>query len=75
LGRKPSDVAVGSRLTALRARSGISQRELAAFLEITEARFASYEAGTTRIAAAHLIALSHFFRVKVEDLFSDGDTV
>ncbi len=71
--RKPIDVVVGARLAALRKRSGISQQELAAFLEIPEDRVDRYEQGALRIPAADLIELCQFFRVKLEDLFPNYD--
>jgi transcriptional regulator with XRE-family HTH domain len=63
---KPIDLVVGGRLAALRMRSGISQQELAALLEVPKNWVASYE-GSVRIAAADLIEMCQFFRVKLED--------
>jgi transcriptional regulator with XRE-family HTH domain len=66
---KPIDLVVGGRLAALRMRSGISQQELAALLEVPKNWVAGYEEGVVRVAAADLIEMCQFFRVKLEDLF------
>jgi transcriptional regulator with XRE-family HTH domain len=70
---KPIDVVVGSRLAALRARSGVSVQELAAFLNVSKGRVASYEEGAVRVAPCDLIELCEFFRVKLEELFPNYD--
>ncbi len=69
MGQRPIDEIVGERLQALRTSRGVSVDQLGAVLGTTGSQVTSYEAGTTRIPAAHLIEICKFFHVKLEDFF------
>ncbi len=69
MGRKPIDVIVGERVAALRLARCVSTARLASVLGIGAAELAAYEAGSMRIAPAHLIEICKYFEVTLQSLF------
>jgi hypothetical protein len=73
LAQRPVDVIVGARLAALRMARGVSQDALGSVLGITGTEIANYESRAVRIPAAHLVEISRFFQVRLQDLFPSRD--
>ena len=66
-----SDGMVGRRIKALRLRSGLTQKQVAARVGVTGAQFHRYEVGTTRVAASRLMDIAAVLDARAEDLMRD----
>ena len=63
------DSAVGRRLTNLRHALGLTQRQLAAILNITGPRWANYEVGTSRIPVDIALRLVEKWEVSLDWIY------
>jgi DNA-binding transcriptional regulator YiaG len=73
LAQTPIDTIVGQHLAALRTARNITQAQLATAIATTEIQIARYEAGTDRVSAAHLVAISQYLGVALADFFPRPD--
>lgn len=64
---------IGDKITALRKRSGVKQKDLAEYLNVTVSTISHYESGTNIPNANILILLSEYFRVSVDYLVGNTD--
>ncbi|GMQ30784.1 helix-turn-helix transcriptional regulator [Algoriphagus confluentis] len=58
-------------LQAYRTRLGLTQDQVASYLDVDRSLIAHYEKGSREISYPHLKKLSHLFNVEVEDLLED----
>ena len=65
------DLAVGTRIAALRKVKGLSQTALGNVLGVTFQQIQKYEKGQNRIGAGRLQEVAKFFEVPVSSLFGD----
>lgn len=65
--------ALGSRLRELRKEKKLKQRELAAFLNITEVHYRRVEAGKINIPTLTLCALADYYGVTTDYLLGRSD--
>lgn len=63
---------IGSNLQAFRSRIGLTQDQIAEFLEVDRSLIAKYESGTNEVTYVHLKKLSHLFNIEVEDLLEEN---
>lgn len=63
--------AFGQRLQALRESAKLTQREVAAALEISQPSYAAWERHTVALSAEQIQKLAEVFGVEVADLFRD----
>ena len=61
------------RLFELRTEKGLSQREMAKLLNVSQGTYNNWENGKTQPAIEQLIALSHVFEVSVDFLIGNSD--
>lgn len=61
------------RLKELRAESGLTQKELAAKLNLTRSAYSLYELGTREPSIAVLIDMAKFFEVTLDYLVGISD--
>lgn len=54
---------IGAKIRSLRLSRGISQKELAGYLEVTFQQLQKYEKGHNKISVDKLLSLSEYFRV------------
>jgi transcriptional regulator with XRE-family HTH domain len=66
----PVDIAVGSKVRALRTAQGWSVSLLAERLAITERQLTDMESGHQRIGASMLIAIAEALNVRIGELLS-----
>ncbi len=64
----------GIQLQLLRERIGISQVELAKYLQIDKSLYGRYEKETQTIPVKHLISLANYFDVSIDYLFGFNDS-
>ncbi len=64
---------LGGRLRELRKEKKLKQRELAAFLDITEVHYRRVEAGKINIPALTLCALADYYGVTTDYLLGRSD--
>lgn len=57
---------IAESITQLRKRSGLSQKEVASLLGVTQATYSTYERGRTEPQAEILVRLSYLFKVPVD---------
>lgn len=63
---------IGSNLQAFRSRLGLTQDQIAEFLEVHRSLIAKYESGTNEVTYVHLKKLSNLFNIEVEDLLEEN---
>lgn len=61
------------RLKFLRKNRKLTQKQLAAFLEITERHYRFLEAGNVDVSLSKLIKLKNFYNVTVDYLVGESD--
>ena len=64
---------LGGRLRELRKERNLKQRELAAFLDITEVHYRRVEAGRINIPTLTLCALADYYGVTTDNLLGRSD--
>ncbi len=69
----PIDVAVGQRLKSRRTAIGMSQGQLAKYLDVTFQQVQKYERGENRIAASTLYRAGRALSVRVAHFFEGWD--
>lgn len=62
---------IGSNLQAFRQKIGLTQDQIADFLEVDRSLIAKYENGTNEVTYIHLKKFSHLFNIEVEDLLEE----
>ena len=67
-GTERMNVITGERLRALREDSDLTQREIAAMLNISQNTYSQYETGVIELTASTLIKLADFYGVSVDYL-------
>ncbi len=70
-----SYVAVGRRLSHLRRALGLTQRQLAACLNITGPRWANYEVGTSRIPVDVALLLVEKWEVSLDWIYYGNEAL
>ncbi len=63
------DVFVGARIRMRRLELGLSYKELAAVIAVTDERVEAYESGTIRVRPGHLIDLADLLGVTLRFFF------
>jgi transcriptional regulator with XRE-family HTH domain len=63
---------IGSNLQAFRTRFGLTQEQIAEFLDVDRSLIAHYEKGSREITYVHLKKLSHLFNIELEDLLEES---
>lgn len=66
---------IGSNLQAFRTRLGLTQDQIAEFLEVDRSLIAHYERGTNEVTYVHLKKLSILFNIEVEDLLEENSAL
>lgn len=66
---------IGSNLQAFRSRLGLTQDQIAEFLEVDRSLIAHYEKGTREVTYVHLKKLSNLFNIEVEDLLEENSAL
>ena len=66
---------VGSNLQAFRQRLGLTQGQIAEFIEVDRSLIAHYERGTNEVTYVHLKKLSNLFNIEVEDLIEENSAL
>lgn len=61
------------RIRALREDNDLTQKQLADFLNVSQATYSRYENGTLDIPSAVLIKLSRFHKVSIDYLLDQTD--
>src|ERR1700733_8032375 len=69
----PTDRYVGLRLKKRRRAFGLSQKALAARVQLTLQQIRKYEAGTNRIGAGRLYDFAVILRVSIRYFFEDAE--
>lgn len=62
---------IGNNLLKLRKELGMSQREIAEYLDVSRSAYKQYENGTRMIPIPVIDYMSKFYNVSVDDLISD----
>ncbi len=63
---------LSQNLQAYRTRLGLTQDQVASFLDVDRSLIAHYEKGSREVSYPHLKKLSHLFNVEVEDLLEEN---
>jgi transcriptional regulator with XRE-family HTH domain len=63
---------IGSNLQAFRQRIGLTQDQIAEFLNVDRSLISHYEKGSREVTYVHLKNLSHLFNVEVEDFVEEN---
>lgn len=63
---------IGNNLQSFRSKFGLTQEQIAEFLEVDRTQITHYEKGDREISYVHLKKLSHLFNVEVEDLLEEN---
>lgn len=66
-----ADIAVGSRIRAMRRAAGRTQKQLAVRVGVTNAQLHRYEVGISRVAASRLVAIAEALEIDVAELLSE----
>lgn len=66
---------LSQNLQAYRTRLGLTQDQVASFLEVDRSLIAHYEKGSREISYPHLKKLSHLFNVELEDLLEEDSAL
>lgn len=66
---------IGANLQAFRSRLGLTQDQIAEFLEVDRSLIAHYEKGTREVTYVHLKKLSNLFNIEVEDLLEENSAL
>ena len=66
---KKTNTIIGENIRTIRKQTGLSQRDLGQYLDITFQQFQKYEMGTNRISAASLFQLSNQLNIPIEQFF------
>ena len=66
---------IGANLQAFRTRLGLTQDQIAEFLEVDRSLIAHYEKGTREVTYVHLKKLSNLFNIEVEDLLEENSAL
>lgn len=66
--------AIGERLAQLRKERGITQKEMAAKLDVTQSMVSDYENGVFRIHGDLIIKIAKILRVSADELLGLGKT-
>lgn len=66
---------IGSNLYAFRSRLGLTQDQIAAFLDVDRSLIAHYEKGSREVTYVHLKKLSSLFNIEVEDLLEENSVL
>jgi transcriptional regulator with XRE-family HTH domain len=61
------------KVRKLRIQNGLTQREIADHINVSQRVYADYELGRIRIPVDHLLKLSKFYDVSMDDLCSDEE--
>jgi transcriptional regulator with XRE-family HTH domain len=61
-------IILSKNLQEFRKKLGLTQDQIATFLEVDRSLIAHYENGSREVSYPHLKKLSHLFNVEVEDL-------
>lgn len=64
---------IGERLKSLRSQKGITQREIAAAIEVSSVSVQRFEYGTVRPSLETLVALADYFDVSLDYLVGRSD--
>jgi transcriptional regulator with XRE-family HTH domain len=64
---------VGHRIKELRLRAGMTQRQVAQQLGVTDQQVHKIEKGINRVSAGKLLAIARLFDVPIADLFDGHD--
>jgi len=62
---------IGRNLINLRNKNNFDQKEVSDFLGIDRKTYANWEADKTPIKSSYIPKLAEFFKVEINDLFSD----
>jgi transcriptional regulator with XRE-family HTH domain len=65
---------LGKRLAELRAAAGLTQKAVAAFLNVSQPNYARWETGKMLLPALHIPELAGLFGQPVEAFFADPGT-
>lgn len=66
---------IGTNLQAYRSRLGLTQEQIASFLDVDRSLIAHYERGTREVNYVHLKKLATLFSIEVEDLLEENSTL
>ncbi|WP_339877471.1 helix-turn-helix transcriptional regulator [uncultured Algoriphagus sp.] len=66
---------IGSNLLGFRSRLGLTQDQIAEFLEVDRSLIAHYEKGTREVSYVQLKKLSNLFNIDVEDLLEENSAL
>lgn len=66
---------IGSNLQAFRTKFGLTQEQVAEFLEVDRSLIAHYENSSREISYVQLKKLSHLYNVDVEDLLEENSSL
>ena len=62
---------IGKNLINLRNKNGVTQQEVADFLEIDRKTYLNWEADKSQVKSSYIPKLAEFFRVEINDLFRE----
>lgn len=66
----PEAAIIGQNLCALRRRSGLTQQEVAALIDVSFQQIQKYERGENRLPVEKLHILKNYFSVPYDDFFA-----
>jgi len=64
---------IGRNLSAYRSRLGLTQEQIASFLDVDRSLIAHYERGKREVNYVHLKKLATLFSIEVEDLLEESN--